>query len=115
MSSFAENLKRIRLDRQMSQEEFARFLQTSKQNISRYESGAVSPKISTASRIADLLGVSLSELNGDDENAETHPIPSSAVPQTEEARILCPGIDSMPPEDRKRALEMMKLMFDKYF
>ena len=66
MSDFATTIKRIRLERGMSQEEFARFLGTSKQNISRYESGEVSPKISTAARIAEKLGVSLTYLNGDE-------------------------------------------------
>ncbi len=64
MSQFSENLRRIRFERHMTQEEFAQLLGTSKQNISRYESGAVSPKISTAQRIADKLGMSLAELNG---------------------------------------------------
>ena len=64
MSQFSENLRRIRFERHMTQEEFAQLLGTSKQNISRYESGAVSPKISTAQSIADKLGVSLAELNG---------------------------------------------------
>lgn len=64
MSQFSENLRRIRFDRHMTQEEFAQLLGTTKQNISRYESGAVSPKITTAQIIADKLGISLSELNG---------------------------------------------------
>jgi len=64
MSQFSENLRRIRFERHMTQEEFAQLLGTSKQNISRYESGAVSPKISTAQAIADKLGVSLTELSG---------------------------------------------------
>lgn len=64
MSQLSENLRRIRFERHMTQEEFAQLLGTTKQNISRYESGAVSPKISTAQVIADRLGVSLSFLNG---------------------------------------------------
>ena len=64
MSQFSENLRRIRFERHMTQEEFAQLLGTTKQNISRYESGAVSPKITTAQIIADKLGISLSELNG---------------------------------------------------
>ena len=64
MSQFSENLRRTRFERHMTQEEFAQLLGTSKQNISRYESGAVSPKISTAQSIADKLGMSLAELNG---------------------------------------------------
>ena len=71
MSQFSENLRRIRFERHMTQEEFAQLLGTTKQNISRYESGAVSPKITTAQIIADKLGISLSELNGSqDVNAQ---------------------------------------------
>lgn len=74
MSQFSENLRRIRFERHMTQEEFAALLGTTKQNISRYESGAVSPKITTAQTIADKLGVSLSELNGSaGENPEDDP------------------------------------------
>ena len=65
MSRFSDNLRRIRFEHHMTQEEFAALLDTTKQNISRYESGAVSPKITTAQAIADKLGMSLSELNGD--------------------------------------------------
>ena len=118
MSSFAENLKKIRLDRQMSQEDFAKFLQTSKQNISRYESGAVSPKISTASKIADLLGVSLSELNGDDAVSVEHvPFVSPPDPQpvTKQARILAGVADIMPEADRALLLQVAERMFEKYF
>ena len=67
MSRFSENLRRLRFERHMTQEEFADLLGTTKQNISRYESGQVSPKISTAQTIADKLGISLSELNGTDD------------------------------------------------
>lgn len=71
MSSFSETLRRIRFERHMTQDEFAAMLGTTKQNISRYESGAVSPKISTAQAIADKLGISLAELNGQDASAQT--------------------------------------------
>lgn len=64
MSGFSETLRRIRFERRMTQEEFAQLLGTSKQNISRYENGEVSPKISTAEAIAERLGMTLSELNG---------------------------------------------------
>lgn len=67
MSRFSENLRRIRFEHHMTQEEFADLLGTTKQNISRYESGQVSPKITTAQAIADKLGISLSELNGTDD------------------------------------------------
>lgn len=67
MSDFASTIKRIRLAKGMTQEEFAVFLGTSKQNISRYEAGEVSPKITTAASMADKLGITLSQLNGSEE------------------------------------------------
>ena len=64
MSAFSETIRRIRFEKQMTQDEFAELLGTTKQKISRYVSGAVSPKIKTAAAIAEKLGISLSELNG---------------------------------------------------
>lgn len=69
MSGFSETLKKLRDGKGMSQEEFAALVGTSKQNISRYESGEVSPKISTAALMAKKLGVTLSELNGEYNNS----------------------------------------------
>lgn len=69
MSDFANTLKRIRFERGMTQEELAQFLGTSKQNISRYENGEVSPKISTAAKMAERLGISIAQLNGDEDKA----------------------------------------------
>ena len=79
MSRFSENLRRIRFERHMTQEEFANLLGSTKQNISRYESGAVSPKISTAEVIAEKLGISLSELNGEEETLPPNVRPLSAL------------------------------------
>ncbi|MBO7670744.1 MAG: helix-turn-helix domain-containing protein [Oscillospiraceae bacterium] len=59
----------------MTQDEFAKLLGTSKQNISRYENGEVSPKISTAAQIAEKLGLSLSDLNGGTPPQNTPPAP----------------------------------------
>lgn len=39
----------------------------------------------------------------------------SAVPQTKEARLVSAGIDRMPPEKRKRAQELMELMFSEFY
>lgn len=65
MSPFGENLRKIRNDRGMSQEEFADLLGTSKQVISRYETAQRSPKVSTVADYAEKLGVSIAELTGD--------------------------------------------------
>ena len=56
---FAQKLKQARLERNLSQEEFARLLQTTKQVISRYETRQRTPKISTVQDYARLLGLPL--------------------------------------------------------
>lgn len=57
MALFGDKLKAIRRDRNLTQEELARILGTSKQVISRYENNLRSPKIDVVSDYADRLGV----------------------------------------------------------
>lgn len=111
MGNFAENLKRIRLDMKMSQEDFAQLLHTSKQNISRYEAGMVSPKISTAAKIAEILGISLSELNGEEETEPPIRQETVAAPRTLQARIVSAGMDNLPAEDRDKILAVLQAMY----
>lgn len=66
MATFGEKLKAIRLSRDMSQDDIARVLNTTKQSISRYETGQNSPRIDTVDFIADRLGIELSLLINDD-------------------------------------------------
>lgn len=63
MKSFGEILKEIRLGKDMSQEEFAKLLNTSKQVISRYENGQRTPKITVVQEFADILGVPIGDLS----------------------------------------------------
>lgn len=65
---FGENLKAIRESKHMSQEDFAKLFDTSKQVISRYENGLRVPKITVASKFAEILGVELCDLIGDTYN-----------------------------------------------
>lgn len=65
MGTFGENLKKIRIEKNMSQEEFATLLGTSKQVISRYENDQRSPKVSVVAQYAKILGVSIGTLSGE--------------------------------------------------
>ncbi len=64
--TFGEKLKSIRLARDMSQQDFAKLLNTSKQVISRYELGQTTPKISVAAAWCQILNVSLDSMLNDD-------------------------------------------------
>ena len=63
-NEFSKRLKQIRESRNMSQDEFANLLVTSKQVISRYETAQRTPKITTVYEYAEKLGVSLEQLTG---------------------------------------------------
>lgn len=63
MSTFGENLRRLRKERKLSMDALAEKAGTSKQVLSRYENGERVPKISMVQKLADALGVSISELS----------------------------------------------------
>lgn len=65
-TSFGARLRQIRKERDETQDEFAAIIETSKQVLSRYESGQRIPKISLAEKYAKALGVSVDYLMGKD-------------------------------------------------
>lgn len=65
-TNFGERLRQIRKERGETQEEFAARIGTSKQVLSRYESGQRIPKISLAEKYAQALSVSVDYLMGKD-------------------------------------------------
>ena len=62
MPSFGENLKRVRNERGMTQEEMAALLHTSKQVISRYENGHRTPRVDVVARYAEGLQIGIGAL-----------------------------------------------------
>lgn len=88
MKKFGEQLRRIRMERKMSQEELAELLGTSKQVISRYETGQRYPKITVAIEYAKKLGISLAELGGE----QVDPSHPDLIPITESTMRRIPII-----------------------
>jgi len=113
MSDFATTLKRIRTEKGMSQEEFATFLGTSKQNISRYENGEVSPKISTAAKMAEKLGITIAQLNGDESAGSTTELPGELQPSPEvqlKLKRLAAILNDVPAESQKQILDFAEFV-----
>lgn len=75
MARFGDKLKALRIERNLTQDELAKFLGTSKQVISRYENNLRSPKIDIVSDYADKLGVSLEYLADNQAPAVSNAIP----------------------------------------
>lgn len=56
------NLKEVRRKRKITQVELSDLSGVTQQNISEYELGIKTPKLDTAAKLADALGVTLDEL-----------------------------------------------------
>lgn len=68
--TFGEKLRKYRTERHMSQDELASILGTSKQVISRYESGQRSPKIGVVQEYAQKLNLPIFYLIDDQRDTE---------------------------------------------
>lgn len=121
---FCEKLKLLRIEREMNQTEFAKFLGTSKQVISRYEKGENTPKITTVLEYATKLGVPLSYFTNDDietiEHLKKTDIESKDVPIEQEETLekiqlnegeemLLDLFRRVPVESQQMVLDMIKI------
>ncbi|MBQ5312107.1 MAG: helix-turn-helix domain-containing protein [Oscillospiraceae bacterium] len=82
MSVFTDNLRRLRRERKLSQQDIAEKLGMTRQAYCHYENEKRRVDIDNAMRIADILGVTLGELSGDDEGlfGGFEPIRSQKLP-----------------------------------
>lgn len=83
--TFGATLRRLRMERGLSQEDVARRLGTSRQVISRYESGARMPKLSTVTALAAALDAPLGALTGE---AEVFGLPGVERPKWRRVPLL---------------------------
>lgn len=94
---FGDVLKSIRIKREMSQDDFADLLGTTKQVVSRYENNQRSPKITTVQEYAEILRVPLFVLLGESDDPELNPgydpsdILSNVTPQPKANTVALVG------------------------
>ena len=110
---------------QISQRELARRCGLSNSYISFIENESnprtgkpIVPTLEQYQKIAygmDMSVQELFELLDDDSPVQIPPHNDEYTPATSEARLLAKGADRLPPEERKRLLEMANLMFERFF
>ena len=107
--TFGCKLKNIRISMGLSQEEFAKKLNTTKQVISRYEKEQRTPKITVAQTYADILNVSLNDLidNNVDLTIEKN-APVSEDVLSESELLLIELFRQIPEESKPLVLSMIK-------
>lgn len=62
--TISENIKRLRTEKNMSQEQLAEILSVSRQSVSKWETAKANPDMDKMIQMANLFGVSLMELMG---------------------------------------------------
>lgn len=83
---FGDVLRQIRRERNLSQDELAAILGTTKQMISRYETRQRVPRLSVVAEYARKLGLPLASLSG-----EEPPLPAGALPIGRSRRVSVLG------------------------
>ena len=106
-----ERIRQLRTAAHLSQEQLAELANLNRVTVAKYESGRIEPGAQALSRIADALDVTVDALLGrTDPPEDTNP-----KPKTAESRIISEGIDRMPPEDREKALAVLRAVYADYF
>ena len=100
-------IRELRKERGLNQDQLAELAALNRVTVAKYESGRVEPGAQALARIADALEVSTDVLLG---RAEEPPV-QVVRPQTVEAQIISGGIDRLPEEQRKQAIDLMKIVF----
>lgn len=82
MSNFASVMKRLRIERGITQEQLASLLKVSRSTIGMYETGSREPDFETCEAIADIFNVDMDYLMGRSNVERKHPItpPTTAPP-----------------------------------
>ena len=112
-----EKIKLLRERKGMSQAELAKAAgYDSRSSISKIEKGDSDPSQKMLGRIAAALEVRPSDLlsEGNAQDIQEHPQGDPVYLKHGEVRVLAKGIDRMPEEKRKKAIDLAKMIFSEY-
>lgn len=122
---FAKNLKYLRNKRDMTQQELGLMLNKSESSISEWEKGKYEPRSSAISKVASIFGVSIEDLMEKDlslkENTEIQEYDPDAIEIAQalaeagygELNILFKKVGEASAEDKKKMIDMLKIMLPK--
>jgi len=113
-----DRIRELRISRNMSQDDLARAMgYKDRSMITKIESGKVDISQKKIIAFANALDTTPAYLMGWTDNIYSslnlHMF-GSDQPQTKEARIISFAVDSMPPDDREKALKMFSAVYSDY-
>ena len=122
--TIGEKIKRLRLERGMTQEELGKSIGVQKAAINKYETGVVvNLKKETIQGLARALDVNPVWLMDEEDDWPPSPSVHSMVrqamdqddqPKNDDVRLLIRGLNKLSPEQLEQATNMMRIMFAKY-
>ena len=108
-NDLGSRIRAARLRKKMTQEDLARLVNTTKQNIYKYETGITTNiPLDRLEAIAAALDVEPADLTGWSPVEEEQP----AAPRTLEARIVSFGMDQLPQAEREKILSILQTMYN---
>ena len=121
---FGEKIKMLRKSQGLTQAEFAKRLFVSSAAVSQWETDVTKPDMERLIKIAKEFSVPLDYFSDEPtaEYSEAELIKQHILielgakqPKTEEAKFISVAIDKMPPKEREKALNVLKVMYADYF
>lgn len=95
------------------QKDLAEYVGAKYTTVSGWVHGISYPRADAMEKIAMFFGIPLSQLIKKRDDPEEQQL-SSEAPKTVEARIISCAMDNMPPEDREKALNLLKAVYEDY-
>ena len=106
-------VRELRIRAGMQQKELALSAGVSRPTVSEWEHNKKDPSGDRLKRLSEIFGVDPGVILGYGQRSDAPD--ASAVPRTTESRIISEGVDRMPPEDREKALNILKAVYADYF
>ena len=104
-------VKELRKKKGIQQKELAIEIGVAQPTVSDWESGKKDPSGERLQKLADYFGVDELIILGKGVINLTN---GKHTPVTKEAKIISSGIDKMPPDQREKAIDLMKIVFTQY-
>lgn len=97
--SIGDNLKKIRKNKKMTQEDFGKLVGLSTNTVQRYELGKRQPTIETINKIAGALGVSINELIDSDYDKSRYKLEKALLDGSSNISNLVTNFENATKED----------------
>ena len=111
--SIGKRIKKLRLSKKLTQKQLGEKIGRSTESIKKYESGEITPPWSVVERIAEALNVPFNELVPDNSQKVRQRFFDVGYILKYRKEAYCNG-HLLSDEERRRALDMLKLLFPEY-